>query len=291
MQPVKIIGVASGWGSPDRGCADGPDALREAGLVTRLETRRISVSWEETLSPGAGEKSPLAIVRELCERLAQKTANAITGGNLPLVIGGDHSCAIGTWSGAWLALRGKGPLGLIWVDAHMDSHTHATSPSGALHGMPLACLMGYGEPALVNLAAPLPKLLPQHLCLVGVRSFEEGEADLLSRLEVRIFFSEEVERRGLDAVMQEALKIVRNGTAGFGLSIDLDAINPHESPGVGTPAADGLHASSLIQALRQLNRHPDLIAVELAEYNPYRDHGGLTAHQAEGILAALLAPR
>lgn len=291
MQPVKIIGVASGWGSPDRGCGDGPDALREAGLVTRLITRKIDISWGETFFPAAGKTSPPAVIPELCKRLAQKTAEVIHGGAFPLVIGGDHSCAVGTWSGAWLALRSKGPLGLIWIDAHMDSHTPATSPSGALHGMPLAVLMGYGEPSLTNLIEPCPKLLPQHLCLVGVRSYEEGEAKLLTRLGVRVFFAEEVERRGLAAVMEEAVNIARKGTAGFGLSIDLDAINPRESPGVGTPAADGLHASSLIQALRPLHGTPDLITVELAEYNPYRDRGGLTAHQAEGILAALFAPR
>lgn len=290
MNPIRAIGAASGWGAQDHGCMDGPDALRETGIVPRLLERGVPISWQETLRPAGDGIAPLPIVHELCARLAQEVAGIIADGGLPLVIGGDHSCAIGTWSGAWLAQREKGPLGLIWIDAHMDSHTPETTPSGALHGMPLAVLMGYGEPSLVNLVAPQPKLLPQHLCIVGVRSFEEGETELLKRLGVRVFFNEEVERRGLAAVLEEALEIVQSGTAGFGVSIDLDAINPSESPGVGSPATDGMHAGSLLHALRRLNRHPNLIAVELAEYNPYRDRGGLTAHQAEAILAALFAP-
>jgi arginase len=169
----------------------------------------------------------------------------------------------------------------------MDSHTPETTPSGAIHGMPLAALLGYGAPELVRVAGFSPKLLPCHLCLVGVRSFEAGEAELLRRLGVRVFFMDEVKRRGLGAVMADALAIARSGSAGYGISIDLDAFNPQESPGVGTPVRDGLHHLGLDRALHGIINDPHLIALELAEFNPERDQGGRTLKLIGDLLAAL----
>jgi arginase len=230
---------------------------------------------------------PLSIIHDLNAHLAQQVCDSATSGNLPLVVGGDHSCAIGTWSGAALALKQRGQLGLVWIDAHMDSHTPETTLSGAIHGMPLAALLGCGAQELVSLAGFSPKLLPCHLCLVGVRSYEPAEAELLQRLGVRVFFMAEVKQRGIRAVMAEALAIARNGTAGFGISIDLDAFSPRESPGVGTPVRDGLGHLELDRVLRGIGMLPDLVALELAEFNPLRDHGNRTLELIGDLLSAI----
>lgn len=286
MRPIQIIGAASGAGASDPGCAEGPDYLHDSGLVPRLQARGIDLTWRTTLYPDAAA-SPLLVVCDMGERLAREISDSVTTGALPLVIGGDHACAIGTWSGAFVAIRERGPLGLIWIDAHMDSHTPQTTPSEAIHGMPLAVLLGHGAPELVGIATPGAKLLARHLCLVGVRSYEQGEAELLRSLGVRVFFMEELKRRGMDTVMSEALAIAGNGSAGFGISIDLDAFNPGESPGVGTPVRGGLHHLELDRVLRGIAGHPSLIALELAEYNPHRDRHRRTLRLIEDLIAAL----
>ncbi len=285
MRPIEIIGVASGIGARDPGCAAGPDGIEQSGLVPGLQQQACDIAWHTTLRPDAA-LPPLASIQALCATLAQEVSSSINRSKLPLVIGGDHSCAIGTWSGAALALRKQGPLGLIWIDAHMDSHTPETTPSGAIHGMPLAALLGHGAPELVNIADFRPKILPAHLCLIGVRSFEPGEADLLHQLGVRVFFMTEVKQRGIAAVMAEALAIVQNGTAGFGISIDLDAFNPKESPGVGTPVRHGMHHLELDQTLLGILHHPRLMALELAEYNPHRDRNRRSLKLAADLLSA-----
>jgi arginase len=289
MKPIEIIGVASGLGARDPGCAAGPDRIEQSGLVAGLQKQACDISWRSTLRPDSA-LSPLAGIEVLCATLADEIRTTMDRGRLPLVIGGDHSCAIGTWSGAALALRQQGPLGLIWIDAHMDSHTPETTPSGAIHGMPLAALLGHGVPELVNIAAFSPKILPEHLCLIGVRSFESGEAALLQRLGVRVFFMTEVKQRGIAAVMAEALAIATQGTAGFGISIDLDAFSPEESPGVGTPVRHGLHHLELDRVLQGILRHPRLAALELAEYNPQRDRHQRSLRLAADLLAAFCSP-
>lgn len=285
MRPIEIIGVASGLGARDPGCGAGPDCVEQSGLVSRLQQQACDISWRTTLRPDAA-LSPLTGIQGLCATLADEVSTTIDKGKLPLVIGGDHSCAIGTWSGAALALKKHGPLGLVWIDAHMDSHTPETTPSGAIHGMPLAALLGYGAPELVNIAAFSPKILPAQLCLIGVRSFESGEAALLQRLGVRVFFMKEVKLRGIAAVMAEALAIAMHGTAGFGISIDLDAFSPEESPGVGTPVRHGLHHLVLDKVLRGILHHPQLAALELAEYNPQRDQNQRSLRLATDLLGA-----
>ncbi|PWB49082.1 MAG: arginase [Nitrosomonadales bacterium] len=285
MRPIEIIGVASGLGARDPRCGAGPDCIEQSGLASRLLQQACDISWRTTLRPCAA-LSPLAGIRALSATLAGEVSATVERGRLPLVIGGDHSCAIGTWSGAALALKKHGPLGLIWIDAHMDSHTPETTPSGAIHGMPLAALLGYGAPELVSIAAFSPKILPAHVCLIGIRSFESGEADLLQRLGVRVFFMAEVQRRGIATVMKDALAIALQGTAGFGVSIDLDAFSPEESPGVGTPVKHGLHHLELDQVLRGILHHPRLAALELAEYNPQRDRNQRSLRLVEDLLGA-----
>ncbi|HKB58729.1 MAG TPA: arginase [Gallionellaceae bacterium] len=282
-QAVRVIGVASGLGARDPGCADGPAALRELGV---FDSAAAPVSWGDILGPALTDAPRVKTVAELCGRLARRVEQELNAGSFPLVVGGDHSCAVGTWSGVRHGLQG--PLGLVWVDAHMDSHTFATSPTGALHGMPLACLLGHGAPELTELVFPGPKLRPEHVCLLGVRSYEAGEAALLKALGVRVIGMEEVHARGLQATFAEAVAIARNGTAGYGISIDLDALDPVEEPGVGSPAPDGLLRLDLEFALRVVHGDRALLAMEIAEYNPHRDRRQLTAAAAGRLLDAVL---
>jgi arginase len=237
--------------------------------------------------PREAEDTPLHAVAVLGVRLAAEVEAVLKAGNFPLVVGGDHSCAIGTWSGVHRALADRGPLGLIWIDAHMDSHTFATTPSGQIHGMPLAALLGHGEAALTAIDGPEAKLLPEHVCLIGVRSYEAGEAALLHRLGVRVFDMDEVRRRGLAAVFDAALAIVRHGTMGFGVSVDLDALDPEEEPGVTTPVPGGLCRADLAAALSHLRGDPAFVAMEIVEYNPRRDRGRATADAAGALLDAV----
>lgn len=283
---LQIIGVACGLGARDQRCETGPDALRAARLTARLHSRGLRVAWCDTVRPEAAETDALKAVADTCRRLARRVADIVQRGDLPVVLGGDHSCAIGTWKGIARALAPEGAPGLIWVDAHMDAHTPQTTPSGALHGMPLACLLGYGDPRLTAIADGV-RLDPRHVCLVGVRSFEAGEAQLLRRLGVRIYFMHEIARRGLDAVLREALERASRGTAGFGLSLDLDALDPQEAPGVGTPVPGGLSVGDLSAALTRLARHPRLAGVEIVEYNPARDCGSATAASVAELLTAI----
>jgi arginase len=263
-KPVEIVGVACGDGAQDKRCGAGPDALRAGDLVRRLQSRGLSVAWRDTIRPGLASRDDHQVVHGVCRRLTQRVQAIVMHGKLPVVLGGDHSCAIGTWKGVASALRTRGSLGLIWIDAHMDAHTPQTTPSGALHGMPLACLLGCGDRRLTGLADGA-QLLPQHVCLIGVRSFESGEAALLRRLGVRVFFMPEVARRGLAAVMRDALAIVTTGTTGFGVTLDLDALDPKDAPGVGSPVKGGIRAVELTAALASLQGHPALAGVEIVE--------------------------
>ncbi len=284
-----IIGAASGAGASDPGTAEGPDALRRYRVFH--DTPLQHLEWDAILRvPREARDTPLHAVATLGTRLAAKVESVLQAGHFPLVVGGDHSCAIGTWSGVHHALADRGPLGLIWIDAHLDSHTFATTPSGHIHGMPLAVLLGHGDAALTTIGGPETKLHPEHVCLIGVRSFEANEAALLQRLGVRVFDMGEIRRRGLAAVFDEALSIVGGGTAGFGISVDLDALDPEEGPGVGTPVADGLSRAELAAALSRLRCEPAFVAMEIAEYNPHRDRGHATA-DAAGALIEAIAPR
>ncbi len=290
---LKLFGAASCIGAQDTRCDMGPTTIHASDLQSRLRQVGIDAVWENTLRPNAKKSEEDAIV-DLCTQLAINISKTVENKQPFAVIGGDHSCAVGTWSGAANALKAihsdnKHPLGLIWVDAHMDSHTPQTSVSGAYHGMPLACLLDKGLPALRNIGTQGAKLLPEHVCLVGVRSYEAAEASLLKQLGVRVFFMEEVKQRGLRAIMDDALSIVKN-TAGFGISIDLDAIDPVDAPGVGSPTQDGLQAEQLIKCLahiiKQSAKQKNYIGAEITEYNPFRDVNKKTANLIIDLVCA-----
>jgi arginase family enzyme len=178
-----MLGVANGYGAPDPACQDGPEVLRALRFPSDLEETRNSFHWDEPIRnrhPAA--RDTLAAVEDIAGQLADRAGTHVQEGSFPLVIGGDHSCAIGTWAGVKRALGAEARLGLVWIDAHMDSHTFDSSPSKQIHGMPLACLFGVGDPRLTGIAGVGAKLLPQDVCLIGVRSFESEEASLLKRL-------------------------------------------------------------------------------------------------------------
>lgn len=247
--------------------------------------------WRRVLRPLVEESGIGAVkqVAALAGRLALEVRDSMATGHLPVVFGGDHSSAIGTWSGARASLPAGARLGLVWVDAHMDSHTFRTSPSRALHGMPLACLLGRGPSTLVDVAGPGPTLSPEDVCLIGVRSFEQGEARLLDRLGVRIFFMQEVRARGFAAVFHDAWQIANHATAACGISIDLDALDPEEEPGVGSPATGGIHLAELLPALRGIGSSSRLCAIEIAEFNPHADRRDATARAIRELCEVVLA--
>ena len=286
---VRIVGIATGRGAGDEGCQRGPDSLRARGLTAHLVRAGVPAQWHTTLR-ASRSLPPLEAVRQLSTLQAQQVYRLLRTGDFPLVLGGDHSCGIGTWSGAARALRPRGALGLVWIDAHMDAHVPSTSPTGNLHGMPLACLLGEGDQHLSALAGA-QALRPEHLCLVGIRSFEDGEAALLARLGVRVIHADEVHRRGLAAALDEAIAIATRGTAGFGMSVDLDALDPTDAPGVGTPVPGGLSGEALLDAMSAWAGDSRLRALEIAEYNPLHDRDGRTAELAMRVAATVLAPR
>jgi arginase len=283
QRQVELIGAAWGLGGPEPGCAEAPAVLAPL-VVGELQRCGVPLAAGPILSPGRAERRKQLAVSRLCGLLASAVADAISCGRLPCVLGGDHSCAGGTWTGVARALRG--PLGLVWIDAHMDAHTPRTSHSGRLHGMPLAWLLGQDDDPLYGLATGVVE--PQHVSLVGVRSFEPEERERLEGLGVRIFYMDEVRDRGLDAVLSDALAIARRGSAGYGISVDLDVVTPDDAPGVGTPVPDGVAGGDLIGALERIGGHSDLAAVELVEYSPRLDPSGRSARIAVEIVKAAL---
>lgn len=280
---IQLIGYASGNGAGNKGCSMGPVNLQDSEY---LESSSLTYEWAPMLYNRMEGKKLEAMpgIIELSQRLAHITENLTTRNTSFAVIGGDHTSAIGTWSGASSALEDKGALGLIWIDAHMDSHTPATTPSQNIHGMPLAVLLGEGEHDLTHLLNKAPKLSPSDICLVGVRSFEPEEEALLERLNVRIFYMDEVKERGLDVVMQDALELVSKNTAGFGISLDLDGIDPLEAPGVGSPVNDGLKASELLRTFKGLANNKHFIGIDITEFNPHLDQDNKT----EKIIVSVL---
>jgi arginase len=232
--------------------------------------------------------TPLDAVAESARWLARATRRQAENSSRFLVIGGDHSCAIGTWSGASEAIRRSGPIGLIWIDAHMDMHVPATTHSGAINGMPVAVLLGYGAPELTGLVHGRHAIAPEHICLVGVRSFEPEEIEFARRHKVRVIDMDEVSRRGIGDSLAEARAIAGNGVAGYGVSLDLDAFDPDDAPGVGTPEPGGIRANEFLEYWTGLTNSAACRGIEIVEYNPYRDRADRTANLMNALVAGLV---
>lgn len=289
----EIIGVASGWGAQLRGCEDGPESLYKKVALKSCKVEQ-KYLWE-ILYPLFQEKHQkielehvLPLISDLNCHLSHAVCDAIKRGYFPIVVGGDHSIAVGTWSGVKESMDPGKKLGLIWIDAHMDSHIPGTSPSGAWHGMPLAALLGVGDPSFCPKDTKNPVVLPENVCIIGVRSYESGEEDLLKRMKVKVIHMDEVKKRGFSDVMEEAIKHVSQGTDGFGVSLDMDVIDPKEAPGVGSPVPGGIVSSDLFKMLALLTQNPDLCAFEIVEYNPYKDRDDRTAYICLEILGRLI---
>jgi len=290
---VKIIGVASALGAPGAGPDAAPAALEASGLVQRLHGLGIAAGWHETLLPmtprkaGAALEERIAAVGEISHRLADSIA-ALDADAFPLVLGGDHSVAMGTWPAVAGRVADRGALGLIWIDAHLDSHTTATTHSGNVHGMPLAALLGEGSPLLTGIGGP--RLAPENICIIGARSWEPEEFDRLERLGVTIFDMETIRERGLSVVFGEALDSVRRNTVAFGVTIDLDALDPAAFPPVTCREAGGILPEELSNALLGLRACGDFVALEIVEYVPEFDRAEVGASWVAEFAGAALGP-
>jgi arginase len=296
MAKIALIGAASGWGAGFRHTEEGPQALRQFGLADRLVASGLDVEWRAMVPsekrwrehPDLRPLERFDLVARHGAALADAVARTVAQRRFPVVIGGDHSIAMGTWAGI---ARGPGaaPLGLICLDAHLDAHTLETTPSMNAHGMSAAALFGYGYQPFLDLCGGV--LRPEHVCYIGIRSYEAEEMALLRRLGVRIMLMDEVRRRGMQAVLTEALAIATAGTAGFGLTIDLDGFDPTDAPAIGLKEPDGLRAAPTLAALPLLARHPLLRALEIVEYIPEFDENLRTAHLVRDLILAVLAPQ
>lgn len=265
-------------------CEQGPALLKQA--LEKIKIRQ-NYCWQTPLSVNnhLQKREALNDVAALSAILSQSTEHSVQQKRFFITLGGDHTAAIGSWSGASHALTGD--LGLLWFDAHMDAHTFETTLSNNIHGMPLAVLLGYGEPALTHIASQQPKVKPENVALIGVRSYETGEAELLKKLGVKIFYMEDIQKLGLQNVMSSALRIVSQNTAGFGISIDLDGFDPEDAPGVGTAEKNGIRAVEFLQHFACITKHPKLIGADIAEFNPVLDHEQKTRELAVQLFCEL----
>lgn len=296
---VEIIGYDSGWGCRDWGCEDGPLAVAADGILHRLARQSVSAKWRGPLGiKFLGDHARLSTKEDTLppvlagvRRLAQTVKNAVENGHIPVVIGGDHTSAIGTWSGTATATGSPGNFGLIWIDAHLDAHTPETAHEGKWggwwHGQPVSALVGQGLIDLTSIGGHFPKLSPQHMSMIGVHSFEPGEQEFVKRHNIKVFYLEEVQRRGFRAVFEEALQRATAGTGGFGLTVDLDGFCAEDAPGVGTPEGDGLKAAEVLPIIRGLARHKNFKALEIAEFNPHNDRENRTALLVERLIESV----
>ncbi|MCE3238062.1 MAG: rocF [Gammaproteobacteria bacterium] len=281
---IYLLGYASSVGGPGPGCSDGPLFLRNSPYFAALAELGIALNWQLMTQPIESDISNTVSVTRQCTLIAEQVAQLVEDEKFFMVMGGDHSSAIGTWSGAHKAMQSEGSLGLIWIDAHMDSHTPQTTLTGNIHGMPLACLLGFGEKKLVELETPIKKFKPEHICLIGIRSFESAEKELLERLKVRIIDMDEVRQRGLVDVFNEAVKIATTGTVGYGLSIDVDSVDPLDAPGTDVVAPGGLSGDELCRAVEIFAEDSRLIGAEIVEFDPHRDQD----HKTEKLITELV---
>jgi arginase len=287
---VSIIGVPMDLGQSRRGVDMGPSALRYAGLDDHL--RRLGYQVEDygniaipirDLLPTQGGLEFLPAVVQACEEMYQAGQIAIAAGRFALFLGGDHSIAVGTIGGVTHAE----PAGLIWVDAHGDFNTPQSSPSGNLHGMPLAALLGLGVPALVNLGRPGPKLTAADVVLIGVRSLDPEEKTLLKESRVKVYTMREIDERGIAAIAHEALARL-NHLPRLHISLDMDSLDPHEAPGVGTPVPGGLSYREAHLLMEIIADCACVGSMDVVEINPILDERNRTAKMALELIASLL---
>jgi arginase len=292
---VAIIGAALDLGAGRRGVDMGPSAIRYAGLDDRLRELGIACDdWgnvetavAEATASGSPEARFLAEIKETCERIARAVAKAVEEGCTPIVLGGDHSIALGTLGGLASVF---GPGGVLWLDAHGDLNTPATSPTGNVHGMPLAAALGRDVASFESEAWPLPAVLPEHVVLLGVRSLDGGERALVRESGLSVYTMSEVDRRGIEPVVREALEGVA-GAPFVHVSLDMDVVDPEVTPGVGTPVRGGLSYREAHLALELVAESELMTSFEIVEVNPILDRGNETATLAVELAASAFGAR
>lgn len=292
LEPVDIHGVASCIGAQNVRCYSAPLVLQNLNLTQILSEQKLDVQWSKTLlveQPVEDSEAKYKAIAKLCRQLAELVNDSVNKQHRFVTIGGDHSCAIGTWSGAAQAVKAQGDFGLIWIDAHMDAHTSTTTPSDAIHGMPVAALLGYGDKRLTEIAFAAPKIKPQNICLLGVRSYEPEEQELLSQLGVKVFFIDEIKARGFGAVFKEAVQLVTQHTSAFGMSLDMDAIDPQDAPGVGSPEQNGINAREMIATFKAFSLPSAFLGFEITELNAFEDKNNKTALLVIELIKALFS--
>jgi arginase len=296
VRDVAVIGAPLDLGAGRRGVDMGPSAIRYAGLehhlVEKLGVRvsdagNVSSPVAETTAAGDERARYLEQILDLCDRLARLVAEAARRGALPLVLGGDHSVALGSLVGM---AQVRGPGGVVWLDAHGDLNTPETSPSGNVHGMVLAAALGLAGERFRRAGWPLPALERGKVALVGTRSLDEGERDLLHRLDARVFTMSDVDRMGVEACLREALAHA-SGAAFLHVSLDMDVVDPEVAPGVGTPVRGGLSYREAHLAMETVAEFGLTDSMDVVEVNPILDRENATGRLAVELVASALGAR
>jgi arginase len=286
---IRVIGVPLDLGQSRRGVDMGPSAVRVAGLEARLEAighvvedgGNIAVALPEQKKEGHPNAKYLKEITATCTKHAELVLKTLEAGKVPLVLGGDHSVAAGTVSGvAEFYRRQNQKIGLIWIDAHTDLNTPESSPSGNVHGMPLAAIMGLGPEELANIFNFSPKVNPDNCVLVGVRDIDAIEKENVRRAGIEVFTMRDIDERGMRTVMEEALRLAGRGTAGYHVSLDMDWVDPEDAPGVGTPVRGGATYREAHLAMEIIADHGRMLSFEIVEVNPVIDEHNQTADLA-----------
>ncbi|UPW83154.1 arginase [Lysinibacillus sp. Ag94] len=290
---VSIIGVPTDYGQTRRGVDMGPSAIRYAGVVERLEAighvvhdqGDIRVSQKQDGIIVDKQLLNLEEVIDVSTSLAKSVNEAIEQKEFPLVLGGDHSIAIGTLAGLGEHYKN---LGVIWFDAHADLNTPETTPSGNIHGMPLAISIGLGHERLVKIRNNVPKIKPENVIIIGARSVDPGERELIIQQGIKVYTMHEIDRLGMTRVMEDALEYLRGRNVdGLHLSLDLDGLDPLYTPGVGTPVAGGITYRESHLAMEMLQESGLLTSAEFVEVNPILDEKNRTADVAVALMGSL----
>jgi arginase len=264
----------------------GPSALRLAGLNGKLEALgyeaedlgNVAVAQQESTPTGPENAKYLSQIASTCAKLAERVEGIVKDDKFPLVLGGDHSVAIGTVAGASQAYRRRNEkVGVIWIDAHADMNTPESSPSGNIHGMPLACCLGRGPKELTGICGYSPKLDGRNVVLIGIRDVDVREREVVRESGVTAFTMRDLDERGLRSIMEEAISRASDGTAGFHLSLDMDAVDPDEAPGVGTPVRGGMTYREAHLAMETICDCTRMVSMEIVEVNPVLDEANRTA--------------
>jgi arginase len=293
---IRIIGVPLDLGQLRRGVDMGPSAVRVAGLQARLEALghavddagNITVAIAETKSVGEENARYLKEIRDTCVTAADMVVQSLEEGRTPVVLGGDHSVAAGTVSGVSEFYRRQNQrVGLIWMDAHSDINTPETSPSGNVHGMPLAALLGLGPELLASIYGYSPKIDPSNVVLMGVRDIDPAERENIKLAGINeVYTMRDIDERGMRTVMEEALRAAGRGTAGYHVSLDMDWIDPEDAPGVGTPVRGGSTYREAHLAMEIIADHGRMLSFEIVEVNPVIDERNRTADLAVELVSS-----